>query len=292
MKIPDLWNNCYDGEHRKAMTPEVFKQTFCDACMNSGCTNSKGAGTQWMKRMLTQEDRLLNNPQFADTDDPRFSGFAEMNFKNMMQEALAIEIADRKGDWEIPTQEEIGQAAAEMLGVVPPAAFKAPEPEPEEENVQPEPEPAAEPPPQEPPPRLVDEVGQTDIEGNVVEEDTVTGRWQLKGDSGTTYEITLHKDGSWACTCPSRKECKHMDAIASKLSKAPPEPVTEDPTMPPPPPGAFIRQPRARNTSQPSGGVMVGGAPLPPEPDPWAAPVKRPKERVIEVGGKVTFGKK
>ena len=35
---------------------------------------------------------------------------------------------------------------------------------------------------------------------------------------------------------------------------------------------------------------MVGGAPTPPsEPDPWAAPTG-PKDRVIDVGGKITFG--
>lgn len=285
MKIPDLWNNCYDGEHRKAMSPEVFKQTFCDACMNTGCSNSKGAGTQWMKRMLTQEDRLLNNPDFANTNDPRFSGFAEMNFKNMMQEALAIEIADRKGDWEVPTQEEIGQAAAEMLGVLPPTSFQ-PDPEPE-----PDPEPDPEP---EPPPRLVDEVGQTDIEGKTLEEpeEGPDGEWQIKGDSGNLYLVTLWKDGSWKCGCPSIKECKHIHEIKRKLSQAPPEPVREDPVRPPPPPpGAFVRNPKALNTTQPQGGVMVGGAPLPPEPDPWAAPPKS-KERVIDIGGKVTFGKK
>ena len=40
MSLPDLFDGCYEGEHRKAMSPEEFTQTFCSACMNAGCQNS------------------------------------------------------------------------------------------------------------------------------------------------------------------------------------------------------------------------------------------------------------
>ena len=109
----DLWDGCYEGDHRK-MAPEQFKQVFCDNCMNAGCTHSKGVGTGWVKRMMTQEDRLLNNPQFADPNDPRFRDIAGIDFEDMLREALAIEISEKKGDWSAPTEAEIGQAAAEL----------------------------------------------------------------------------------------------------------------------------------------------------------------------------------
>src|SRR3989344_3426640 len=115
--IPDLWNGCYDGEHRR-LSPEAFKKQFCNNCMNAGCRNSKGADTAWTKRILVQEDVLLNNPKFAEVGDPRFLEYAQMDFQSRIQEALAIEVASRQGDWSVPTEKEIGQAAAEMLGIV------------------------------------------------------------------------------------------------------------------------------------------------------------------------------
>ena len=126
--LPDLWDECYSGEHRKLLSPEQFKQTFCGICLNHGCRNSRGAGTLWNRRMETQEDRLLNNPNFADPRTAERMGMPD--FKDLFRQALAIEISDRKGDWEPVTEAEIGQAAAEMVGLLPPTGFKKEEPPP------------------------------------------------------------------------------------------------------------------------------------------------------------------
>lgn len=151
--LPDLWNNCYDGEHRK-LSPEEFRKEWCNKCLNTGCRNSRGTELKWLQRMLVQEDILLDNPRFADPNDPKHQSIREKDFQDMVRHALAIEVSTQKGDWSIPTDEEIGRAAAEMVGIVAPSGFqKAPEPEPVA-NEDPDPK---------PPERLVDEVQEYDL---------------------------------------------------------------------------------------------------------------------------------
>ena len=274
-QLPDLLDGCYDGEHRKLLAPEQFRQMFCDVCLNPGCRNSRGAGSKWSHRMLTQEDRLLNNPDFAPEHAAEVMGLPD--FKDMIQEALRIEISTQRNDWEPVTDAEVGRAAAEMMGVLPPSPSgfqkpKEPEPEPEPQSPDPEPE-------------------------------EVEGRWRVRGDSKDssgnlrTYTVTLHKDGEWECSCPSTKvPCKHVQYINGRVNSAPriqPE-VHKDPVAPTPAPNRrVVPPPQQFNTSQPQGGIMIGGpqqSPATQEPeDPWAAP--KIKERKIGVGGTVTFSR-
>jgi hypothetical protein len=129
-------------------------------------------------------------------------------------------------------------------------------------------------------------------------QDDLEGRWRVQGDTTDAkgkrllYEVTLHLDGAWECSCPSRENpCKHARDIALKRARA----ADMMPTKPAPNPTRPERRSSAPprpsfNTNLPSGGVMVGGGEPPaPEPDPWAAPAA-PKERVIGVGGSITFG--
>ena len=300
--IPDLWDGCYDGKARQAMSPEQFRNTFCKVCTNPGCRNSRGVGTLWAKRMMSQVDLLLDNPRFADPDDPHFKAIRAMPFEDMLREASSIEISSRKGDWSVPTEQEIGQAAAEMVGMSSPSGFQ----------VQVGPEEAEEGDPK-PPTRLVDEVKKSQQE---FDEDSPSekepegkepeGKWRIKGDTGKIYEVTLN-DGKWSCSCPSRENpCKHSRSILRKLQRSAPEPPETPPTtkVAPTPtrlpldrpeplqsPSRF-QTPSAKNTRQPKEGVMIGGS-LPPEPeDPWAPGPPKKAERVVPVGGKVRFSRK
>ena len=305
MSLPDLFDGCYEGEHRKAMSPEEFTQTFCSACMNAGCQNSRGAGMKWTQRMMTQEERLLNNPDFAPENTAAILGLPD--FPDMLRQALAVEISDRRGDWEPVTDADVGRAAAEMMGVIPPsspAGFRpepvpepVPEPEPEPEALDPEP---SDNDPSDPTTVTPDQqISKPDNDQAPPEPiaPLTDGTWRVQGDTTDAkgkrliYDVVLHKDGSWECSCPSRENpCKHARDIAVKRARAAdmtpmkpaPNPTRPERKRPPPPRPSF-------NTNMPSGGVMVGGGPPPaPEADPWAAPA--PKERVIGVGGKVTFG--
>jgi hypothetical protein len=290
-QLPDLFDGCYDGEHRKLLAPEQFKQMFCEVCMNVGCRNSRGAGSKWNQRMMTQEDRLLNNPDFAPDMTAEIMGLPD--FQNMIQDALRIEISTQRGDWEPVTDADVGRAAAEMMGVVPPSGFQTqrdltPDPKPPEAPELPEPPPTPEPP----------AYGQaTPPVDTTVTEEPVEGRWRVRGDTPDengkprTYTVTLHGDGGWSCDCPSRENpCKHSRYIQARLAPKESEVPKPDPVRPQPAPRR-APFPSAMNTNQPQGGVMVGGgSPPPPEPaDPWAAPTG-PKMRKIGVGGRVTFG--
>ena len=290
-QLPDLFDGCYDGEHRKLLSPEQFTQMFCGVCMNVGCRNSKGAGTKWNQRMLTQEDRLLNNPAFAPEMTAEIMGLPD--FKNMIQDALRVEISTKRGDWEPVTDADVGRAAAEMMGVVPPSGFQTqrdPTPDPVQQEA---PEPPADPPTHQP--SFSDTSTPTlDIP---LTTDPVEGQWRVRGDSTDsegkprTYTVTLYENGSWDCSCPSREApCKHTRYIQGRLTPEKKSDPAPDPVRPEPSPRR-APFPTAMNTSQPQGGIMVGGsAPPTAEPDdPWAVP-EGPKMRKIDVGGKVTFG--
>jgi hypothetical protein len=267
MKLPDLWDSCYEGEHRKMLSPEAFRAQFCDACMNAGCRNSKASRTSWGERMETQVERLLTSPNFADPSDPRFRELASMVFEDRLREALAIEVSSRKGDWEPVTEAEIGRAAAELLGLAPaprPTGFEPSKPEP------PKPEP--------PKPEFE--------------------KWVVRGDSKSLWTVSRKQEGgqeTWECTCPSReKPCKHVRDIQGRLARLPEQPKA--PPLPPSLPPNLDSAPLpvvpalGLNTRNPSEGILLGGGEVTaPASDPWAPP-KQPQERVIPVGGRVTFG--
>lgn len=262
INLPDLWDGCYDGPHRQ-QSPEQFKQTFCFNCLNAGCRNSKAAGSSWMSRVLTQEERLLRNPLFAGADDPLFSAIRGVDFKDMLQQALALEVADRKNDWSIPTESEIREEASRMFLGNSPVGF------------QPQEEQKKEPPPIEDPPKE---------------------SWTVKGDGNTNYAVTRTESGVWSCTCNAFKFsqskpafCKHIELVSVKLSRSAPPPPTAEPAvkMPRPPP---INVPLATNIRMPDSGLMIGGSQPPPqEPahDPWAV---QPTEKKIAVGGRIVLG--
>ena len=273
--IPDLFSGCFDGAHQQ-MGPEKFKQTFCAVCQNPGCRNSLTGKSLWMWRMLTQEERLLRNPAFSDreADVP--------DFQDALAQALSIEISNRKGDWEIPTQAEVSRAAAELI-TGQPIGFTPPQPL--------QPPPPAPPPPQAPAPAPVAKEAAPEPSKET---------WIVKGDKGSEYEVSLSGKTSWSCSCPSFKfngDCKHVHDVKVKLSRAP-ENIRQD--APPPPsnhmpqvsmgrPAPFL--PPSTNTHFPSAGVMVGGgdpepAPSPSaQPDPWAVP-----EAKVKVGARVIVG--
>lgn len=308
--LQDLWDSCYSSEHRKVIPPEEFKKTFCDQCMNTTCQNSKGSGTSWAKRILTQEDKLLRNPVFAELNDPRFKRFSELDFQSVLQEVLSIEISEARGDWSIPTKEEVGREAASLLGLAPPVSWMPP--------IQEEPEDP------QPPAKLVDEVSHTDLEGKPTLQEKKTnlseikpgggleGSWKIIGDSGSVWEVSVYSGDKWTCGCPvyqHRKiECKHILDIQRKLQRSPlqspPETRREPPKEPSPLPAALLPPPGiapifkpagGSNTRLPEGGLMIGGGhpPVAREEDPWGLPPTAPplNERVIPVGGRVQFKK-
>ena len=186
-----------------------------------------------------------------------------MDFQEIVREAISIKISEERGDWSIPTKEEIGREAAALIGVAPPVSWKPP--------VE-----AVEPPKEETPKK--------------------ENSWKVVGDKGALWEVYLLTGGSWGCTCPAfthkKQECKHILDVRRKIQRSPKIEEPQELTMPPP--GvAPIFKPAGSNTKVPDGGIFLGGGSEPKEEDPWALPPSAPplNERVIPVGGRVQFKK-
>jgi len=314
MAKTNLWKTCYDGTAKKTMPEPLFRQTFCMVCRNVDCELSRGAQTQWQARIETQVDRLLDNPTFADPDDPAFAGIRAIDFPSMFKQAMALEISAQRGDWEIPSQTDAVQLATTGRVVVPDNVPDSPHEESDTSHM-----------------------GESDTQQGSPEPEVL---WQgrVKGDSGTRYMVSCTRTGEqtpvWECNCPSFQYerdsegpgvCKHIRWVQGSvggdpapvevaetqvepppIAQAEPSSPSRQPTNPVPPsrnkmaePGPrntpFI--PRMQNTPVPSEGLMVGGAerPAPPEPtaqstgDPWAAPTP-PPDNVVPVGSKVRMG--
>jgi hypothetical protein len=296
MSQQDFWGECFDPA--AGMSPNQFTGTFCNRCMNGDCERSAAEGTSWFKRVSTQEDRLLLQPKFADPRDPKYRDVANLDFRSALKEAITLEIADRRGDWSIPTDAEVAIEASRV------AAGQGMSPPPE--------------PPEPPTPPAAS--------------DGIVLRVTVRGQTAD-YEVTLNDDGAWACSCPAFRfaranPCRHIQQAEADLEQGrqeptPPPPVPVQPVLPPAPAG--FRPPSApavtgasppgaprppmRNIPMPSGGIMADGtAPPPPRPaapapaaspppaaDPWALPPdKAPpaKGTIVPVGGKVVMGKK
>jgi len=79
------------------VSDQEFESLFCVRCRNSDCTRANWGRDLFQSRVLTQEERLLNPQQ---VDPAGYEALAD--FANMFQEAMRLEVSDRKGDWTIP----------------------------------------------------------------------------------------------------------------------------------------------------------------------------------------------
>ena len=93
---------------------QEFGQIFCVRCRNPECMRAGYAGSLWADRMGTQVERLLENPKYADLSMPQYAKINAMDFPDALRQALKIEIARRRGDWEVPEDLTEEQAMAEL----------------------------------------------------------------------------------------------------------------------------------------------------------------------------------
>lgn len=97
-----------------------FVNIFCARCRNSDCTRAGYAGSLWSDRMSTQVERLLSNPQFADLSLPLYAQINANDFPDAMRQALRIEIANKRKDWETPPEDiDPIEAMKELAGHTP-----------------------------------------------------------------------------------------------------------------------------------------------------------------------------
>ncbi len=76
------------------MSPPEFERTFCNQCKNRQCVRAGWAFSTWDKRILTQVDRLLTNPNIVLQDESsRWEGIKDFEKFN---EPSVIEV------WGVP----------------------------------------------------------------------------------------------------------------------------------------------------------------------------------------------
>ena len=107
MTKKDLTQFCREtNETHHSVSEEEFRGVWCRRCRNQECRHSQWGKGVWLERMSTQVDRLLDNPQFGDPQDPDF-GFLNFDFEDMKRQAIAIHISEQNNDWEIPSEKQI-----------------------------------------------------------------------------------------------------------------------------------------------------------------------------------------
>jgi len=89
-----------DCNHLQA-DPDQFVEVFCQRCKNPECRRAAFGSPRMEQRVRDQEQRLLH-PERADHTLAKYAHIVEAEFKSMLHRAVQLEIADQRGDWEIP----------------------------------------------------------------------------------------------------------------------------------------------------------------------------------------------
>lgn len=102
--MKDETANCLEDlkSQGERLTVKELRQTYCARCKNPQCGHAEFANTVWDQRILTQQDRLLDNPNFADPNDPRYDFIRKIEWQNMVREAIRLNVSERRGDWSVP----------------------------------------------------------------------------------------------------------------------------------------------------------------------------------------------
>ena len=90
----DFFIECNEGG---LMGPPEFERTFCNQCKNRQCVRADWAFSTWDKRILTQVDRLIKNPNIVlQSEASRWEGVSDFEG---FQEPQVIEV------WGVPETE-------------------------------------------------------------------------------------------------------------------------------------------------------------------------------------------
>ena len=231
-----------------------LRQSFCVNCRNPECGYASPFANPWEERMATQVDRLLTNPRFADTLDPKWSYLKEMDFPDLFRKSVRLHLANKRGDWSLPTTAEVDAA----MGVAPDSSRTQ-----QDDTVE----------------KAVQALKSLHTVIQI----------HSKTQPGITYDVVVDGEGqSLSCSCVAGKHgrrCTHRIWAEQEFrdrQRSVPDPVEEpprgtereskeDPEEEPlpllgvrrEPPGASQApfQGLAKNTALPSHGVLLEGAP-------------------------------
>jgi hypothetical protein len=334
--VADFLNECLSDPALSAYAeqgPEEFAKHMCRACRNTDCDRNNVHNKDvnpWVDRMATQEDRLLINPKFANPADPEFAPIRKVDFRSAFREAISLEIAAKKGDWNIPS----GTDAVEYMSSTDP---KPPDRLVDEVHVIPDPSQAK----PTPLPQRDPSSGNVPTKMEVAKSGRSKCRYchepipnGAKRFGRYTFDDRAGK-AIWTWYHPTCGQTQYPEEMAA-LGEVAPEPVAAAPPTAPPvrfqpeptppaapepapaprpptPPVPVSRTPEAVvgperrtfspssvNTPMPQGGITLGGGPPQAAPSTPTAPtppqqhdpwaVPAPKGRVVKAGATVQMG--
>lgn len=82
----DFYMECNDGKSN--LNQQQFESMFCSQCKNRECVRASWGYSTWDKRILTQVDRLLENPNIVkQSESSRWEGIVDLEvFKETQSE--------------------------------------------------------------------------------------------------------------------------------------------------------------------------------------------------------------
>lgn len=122
--LKDFFNQCF--QDAKAQEPQITAQKveeiFCAVCKNRQCGRAGWASSSWDRRISTQVDRLLINPNIAiASDSSRWEGIS--NFEGF-EEPNTIEV------WGASTPATTNTTTPPIILIDQPAPIEKPTPKP------------------------------------------------------------------------------------------------------------------------------------------------------------------
>jgi len=303
----DFTQECLQSIREEIKEVPHLRDRFCRQCKNGQCQWAELSETLFEKRISTQVDRFLDNPNFADETHPKYFKVREIDFPDLMREAIILEASDIKQDWEVPS---IQESVSLVLGKAPSEAMRTRQ---VDEAVRALAEARGLEPPSVPEPQedFELEIGKIkDPEERVSQEMLFSILVPSREEIGKSYTVTFNTSGkALRCTCKAgtfNKNCYHLRdaermirAGGNPSSSSFPEERRENPKPPPPEfkgeSGGKRSSPFPEthkiNTPLQKEGIFIGGqgVQVPQiEKDPWE-PLT---EQIVEVGSTLTVGKK
>lgn len=304
--MTDLTQDCLqDLSQKKEEKVKVseLREYFCNFCNNQSCEHAKMGHSSWVERITTQEERLLENPNFADLQNSKWESLRAIDFPERVDEIIRLSPNLSMGSWDPPEDVDIfsgrpkvsyqdGQEVEQAVKTLKGKSVSVEEEDQTPEFVEPETE---------------------------TENETVVLDIASKTDLGVTYQVTLVRGQAQNCTCKAGqygKPCIHRKWAEEKLQQqqqqsSEKESSEQNPgkdkrgvslSLPQKKKILAPETPRYENTASPSQGRMVERE-RPPvggfknmTKDPWdpKSPKKADKGQTIqtESGLSVTVGKK
>jgi len=98
--MSDFLATCNSGKIR--VSPNEFRQVWCARCSQPKCSLAEFAATDPMAhRQATWRQEFFGKPQ-ANLSIPKYAQIAGLDFKDLLNKAVRLEISQKRGDWSVP----------------------------------------------------------------------------------------------------------------------------------------------------------------------------------------------